>query len=131
MQAVFGIVYAVFQGGYRGAQPGAAFKVDAPHQDVAGSLGHAEQVRRGGGEDDGVVLRHDVDEHREVGAVVEGTVAEDAFTPAAGAPAFADILALVAEPAVVYLNYSSTYDMVVSASASLIKTAAGVEWAAE
>ena len=66
-----------------------------------------------------------------VGAVVEGTVAEDAFTPAAGAPAFADILALVAEPAVVYLNYSSTYDMVVSASASLIKTAAGVEWAAE
>ena len=65
-----------------------------------------------------------------VGVVVEGTVSEGDFTPAEGAPSFADVLALVAEPAVVYLNYASTYDMVVSASATLIKTAAGVEWAA-
>jgi len=65
-----------------------------------------------------------------VGVVVEGTVSEGDFTPAEGAPSFADVLALVAEPAVAYLNYASTYDMVVSASATLIKTAAGVEWAA-
>ena len=67
-----------------------------------------------------------------VGTIVEGTVLEGDFTPAEGAPSFADVLALIADtPSVVYLNYSGGYDMVVSASASLIKGASGVEWAAE
>lgn len=66
-----------------------------------------------------------------VGTIVEGTVSEGVFTPAEGAPSYADVLALIAEaPSVVYLNYSDTYDMVVSASASLIKGASGVEWEA-
>lgn len=66
-----------------------------------------------------------------IGTIVSGTVSEGAFTPAEGAPSFSDVLALVADaPSVVYLNYSDGYDMVVSADASLIKGASGVEWAA-
>lgn len=66
-----------------------------------------------------------------IGTIVEGTVSEGAFTPAEGAPSFDDVLALIADaPSVVYLNYSDGYDMVVSASASMIKGASGVEWEA-
>ena len=66
-----------------------------------------------------------------VGTIVAGTVSEGDFTPDSSAPSFADVLALVATtPSVVYLNYSNTYDMVVSASASMIKGASGVEWEA-
>ena len=66
-----------------------------------------------------------------VGTIVEGAVSEGHFTPGNDAPEFAAVLALIAEtPSVVYLSYSNTFDMVVSASSSLIKTAAGVEWGA-
>lgn len=63
--------------------------------------------------------------------IVEGAVSEGHFTPGNDAPEFAAVLALITEtPSVVYLSYSNTFDMVVSASSSLIKTAAGVEWEA-
>lgn len=66
------------------------------------------------------------------GVIVQGTVSEGDFTPAEGAPSFSEVAALVAQSAAVaYLEYSDTYDMVVSVSDSLIKTAAGVEWATE
>lgn len=66
-----------------------------------------------------------------IGTIVEGTVSEGAFTPAEGAPSYADVLALIAEtPSVVYLKYSGGYDMVVTAGAAKIASASGVEWTA-
>lgn len=72
VQALLGIVDAVFELGDRGPEPRAALEVDAADHHIAGALGHAEEIVNVSRNDHGIVLRHNVVDDGQVRAIMEG-----------------------------------------------------------